>query len=206
MVNFALRHRSRSTLSPGYGLFQRLPLFLVFALFSTSALPCAIAGSATSGPEAVLYLIGDGGLAESGSPVMGQLRDDLLSLSEKTPAVVAFLGDNIYPRGLRIEAPYYATDRGHLDAQIEVVRGSSALAIFVPGNHDWDDSGKNGRARLAAQEDYLAAQAIDGLETTLLRPQGGCPGPETMRLGEAALLVFLDTQWWLHPHERSEEA
>ena len=206
MMNFALCSRKRFTLSQRCGLLPEIPLFLLFALLAASILPGVAPLGAASRPEAVLYLIGDGGLAESGSPVMGQLRDDLLSLPAETPAVVAFLGDNIYPRGLRTEAPHYATDRGHLEAQIEVVRGSSAAAVFVPGNHDWDNSGKEGRARLAALEDYLAARAIEGPEATLLRPQGGCPGPETMRLGNAALLVFLDTHWWLHRHERSEEA
>ncbi len=194
------------------GVLHRVPansFFLVLSLITASVQICAtaapVAASTGSDPEAVLYLIGDAGLAESESPVIVQLRSDLRSIPKATPTAVAFLGDNIYPRGLRTEEPYYTRDRNHLDAQIEIVRGSSATGIFLPGNHDWDNSGEDGLARLAAQENYLATQANQGVATTMLKPQGGCPGPETMRLGDACLLVFLDTQWWLHRFHRGGE-
>ncbi len=210
---FGLLHIDPMSSSLKPRVLHRVPanlFFLALSLIAASVQVCTaaapVAASTESDPEAVLYLIGDAGLAESESPVIVQLRSDLRSIPDATPAAVAFLGDNIYPRGLRTEAPYYTRDRNHLDAQIEIVRGSSAAGIFLPGNHDWDNSGDEGLARLAAQEDYLATQARQGVATTMLKPQGGCPGPETMQLGDACLLVFLDTQWWLHRYQRGGEA
>ena len=210
---FGLLHMNPRNSSAKPMMLHRVPansFFLVLSLITASIQTCAtaeaVAASTGSDPAAVLYLIGDAGLAESDSPVIVQLRSDLRSIPDATPTAVTFLGDNIYPRGLRTEAPYYTRDRSHLDAQIEIVRGSSATGVFLPGNHDWDNSGDEGLARLAAQEEYLAAQANQGVATTMLKPQGGCPGPETMRLGDSCLLVFLDTQWWLHRYQRGGEA
>ena len=210
---FGLLHINPRSSSSKTRIFHRVAansFFLVLSLITASVQICAtaepVAASTESDPAAVLYLIGDAGLAESESPVIVQLRSDLHSIPDATPVAVAFLGDNIYPRGLRTEAPYHTRDRNHLDAQIEIVRGSSATGIFLPGNHDWDNSGDQGLARLAAQEDYLATQASQGVATTMLKPQDGCPGPETMRRGDTCLLVFLDTQWWLHRYQRGGEA
>jgi hypothetical protein len=77
-----------------------------------------------------------------------------------------------------------------------------ARAIFVPGNHDWDQFGIGGWKRVRELERYVEtlAQTTD-VQLSLL-PGGGCPGPITRDLGHRARLVVLDTQWLLELGEK----
>ena len=50
--------------------------------------------------DAVVYLIGDVGAATSETQILIQLKRDLIERSREAEVVVAFLGDNIYERGL----------------------------------------------------------------------------------------------------------
>ena len=82
-------------------------------------------------------------------------------------------------------------------AQVKAVDVRGARAIFIPGNHDWDQFGIGGWERVRHLEDYL--RQLKGLvasRVTLL-PGGGCPGPVTVELGRHARLIVLDTQWFL---------
>jgi hypothetical protein len=85
----------------------------------------------------------------------------------------------------------------HIDAQIDVVRGTAARAVFIPGNHDWDQFETAGWKRVLNQEDYLRRVAAGGSAKVTMLPPGGCPGPSLVPLGRHGLLIALDTQWWL---------
>ena len=141
-----------------------------------------------------LILIGDAGApALRGEPVLELLRDTVSQLPAKT--VVVFLGDNIYPRGLPFaDADGRAEAEAALNAQIAAVDG--ARGIFVPGNHDWENSYAGGLSAILRQGAYLAEH--DGVE---LSPAGGCAGPTVHELNSLRLIA-LDTQWWLHGHDR----
>jgi hypothetical protein len=72
-------------------------------------------------------------------------------------------------------------------------------AIFIAGNHDWDQFGVGGFKRVLNQQDYInqlrtANQEV--VDVTML-PRDGCPGPTALDLGTTARLILLDTQWWL---------
>jgi hypothetical protein len=118
---------------------------------------------------------------------------------------IVFLGDNIYERGWRtIEldtAERVAEAHTRLDAQLAVLERSSAEGIFVPGNHDWDDGGRLGWARMQEVHDHLDRVRADGVPAWLL-PPAGCPGPRTRNLGAVGRLAAIDTQWWIHPHAK----
>src|SRR5574341_412813 len=148
-----------------------------------------------------LFLIGDAGQpAENGEPVLISLRRDLGVAG--TRAAVAFLGDNLYPAGM--PAPddrARAEVERRIDAQLDAVRDTGARVLFVPGNHDWQKSGKDGWASVARQEQYVEAR---GGPTVSFLPNGGCPGPEVVDVSDRVRLVALDTQWWLHSHARPE--
>ena len=91
-----------------------------------------------------------------------------------------------------------------LTAQAAVVRGNGARAIFVPGNHDWDQSNIGGWKRILAQETFLnQLRTNDGLDVSL-QPPGGCPGPVRIPLQAAADLIVLDTEWWLNPTDQEK--
>ncbi len=93
----------------------------------------------------VVFIVGDAGDVNS-SPVLAQLTQEVQSASDtEQEVVVAFLGDNIYTHGLRPDThPGYQDDTLRLNAQMRVVESRDARAIFVPGNHDWDYSGRIG--------------------------------------------------------------
>jgi hypothetical protein len=112
---------------------------------------------------------------------------------EKAADTVADVADVVLPDIFesRQEAERY------INAQIDVVRGTAARAIFVPGNHDWDQFETKGWKRLLNQEDYLRRVAAGGEAKVTMLPPGGCPGPSIVPLGKHGTLIALDTQWWL---------
>lgn len=110
-------------------------------------------------------------------------------------AIVAFLGDNIYSRGMPPEgAPDRKDAERRLDAQLATVVGTGARGIFIPGNHDWA-RGARGWDAIRRQGAYIAGQ---GDPRVTLLPSDGCPGPVIEDAGSRLRLVIIDTQWWLH--------
>lgn len=151
-----------------------------------------------SEPTEIVYLIGDAGYATPESPVIRQIRADVASRAGQADIAVVFLGDNIYPNGLRPPGHAgHADDAAHLDAQIDIVRGVPARGFFVPGNHDWDDSGKDGLEAVLRQGAFLDSVRAAGVNVEI-QPEDACPGPTARELGSSVLLVFIDTAWWLH--------
>ncbi len=149
-------------------------------------------------PDAVavsLYLIGDAGKPNpAGEPVLQALRRDLAS--RRSPRVVVFLGDNVYPRGLPAPArPGRREAERHLIAQVEAVTSSGASGYLVPGNHDWAKDGVDGWNAIRRQEAFVDSVSAGRVS---LQPRGGCPGPSVVDIGSRLRLVLLDTQWWLH--------
>jgi len=85
-------------------------------------------------------------------------------------AAVLLLGDNLYPSGL--EEDNRAWGEAVLRQQLEA---TSALRIFVPGNHDWGSSPRDWTGeRVIAQQEFLLAWP--GGDVDFL-PRDGCPGP-----------------------------
>jgi hypothetical protein len=112
---------------------------------------------------------------------------------EKAADVAADVADVVLPDIFesRREAERY------INAQIDVVRGTAARAVFLPGNHDWDQFQTAGWKRLLNQEDYIRRVAARGEAKVAMLPAGGCPGPSIVPLGEHGTLIALDTQWFL---------
>jgi hypothetical protein len=147
---------------------------------------------------ASVYLIGDAGAPKPDDPVLEALAAELRSRS--TPATVVFLGDNVYPTGVPEDGdPHRAEAERRLLVQVDVLRGTDARGIFVPGNHDWGSAAPDGWARVLRQQLLIEAQ---GLPMVSLVPSDGCPGPEAVRVAPNMRLIVLDTQWWLHPHAK----
>ena len=151
--------------------------------------------------DAVLFLVGDAGAKEfEDNPVLQHMKTAVMALNGRgVPTTVVFLGDNVYEEGLREGHP---EDLRLLGAQVEVIAGTSARAIFLPGNHDWGSTGGDeGLARLMNQEEALRVFNGNGANVGLM-PQAGCPGPgrenlENFRGDVLAALVLLDTPWWM---------
>ena len=149
-----------------------------------------------------LFLIGDAGHpAKEGEPVLIALREQLERSAGR--ATVVFLGDNLYPAGLpALGDPDLAKMARRLDDQVDAVKDVGARVVFIPGNHDWAKSGPDGWEAVRRQERRVEERG--GAAVSYL-PNDGCPGPEVLDVGDRLRLVALDTQWWLHPHERPED-
>ena len=157
--------------------------------------------------ESVVFLIGDAGKGTlETSPILHRLRAEVEQWSEALPAagvLVLFLGDNVYPAGIREGRPEFFEDSAHLEAQLNVVAGEhararGARAVFIAGNHDWGHRpGQEGRERLANMQRLIARRARAGGYDATLQPQSGDPGPSVIRVGRTIKLLLLDTAWWL---------
>ncbi len=158
------------------------------------------------GAEAVVYLIGDAGLATTTTPVIVQLKREVADRAQDAEVAVAFLGDNIYEKGLHEPAhPDHAKEVAYLEAQIDVLRGVDAKGIFLPGNHDWGYDGERGLAQIRRQAAHVADAARQGVDVAFL-PAAGCPGPTVLPLGMTALLVFVESDLWLRDHDWAESS
>ncbi len=149
-----------------------------------------------------IYLIGDAGEAGEAysTPVLSLLNEVARADNTQEHALV-FLGDNIYDYGLHKKGdPSRTHDELNINAQIDAARVFPGVSYFIPGNHDWQQGGKQGWKTLLREEKYID----DTLHRSAFRPGGGCPGPDVVELGAHAVLVIIDSQWWLHPHRRAE--
>lgn len=146
-----------------------------------------------------LYLMGDAGRPNpAGEPMLIALKR-VIERRGPERAMVAFLGDNIYPDGLPTEENAYRREAERiLAAQLDVPISTGARGIFVSGNHGWDHSGPEGWREIVLQEKYIEANGGGRVE---FLPGGGCPGPAVLDV-EGLRLLVLDTQWWLHPYEK----
>lgn len=144
-----------------------------------------------------VYLIGDAGEDEedqSGIAIMSPM------LAEDSEATVFFLGDNIYPRGLHGKKhELREQDEARIIAQMKVVKDHPGKVIFIPGNHDWEQGGKDGLKMVKRQQKFVEEYLGDDDN---FMPDKGCPGPEVIEMGDLSIIV-IDTQWWLHRHKKS---
>ena len=145
-----------------------------------------------------ILLIGDAGQPKQEEPVLKTLHSWTKEAPEKTSVV--FLGDNMYPDGMTEQKMHEAPTR--LGPQIDVIKSTDAHGLFIPGNHDWTNGKEKGYRALLEQEKYIN----DALtRSPKFLPQGGSPGPVMLELpaeNPVVRIIVLDTQWWLHQHEK----
>ena len=145
-----------------------------------------------------IILIGDAGrLTDGRHPVVDAVKKTIL-LDNKT--TVIFLGDNLYEKGLPGEEFLnYDKERSVLDTQIAIADGTPAKVYMIPGNHDWQNGGRDGFATVVREQlyvDFLRQKNVKYL------PEDGCPGPKEVSLGNDVTVIFFDSQWWLHPFDK----
>jgi hypothetical protein len=176
-------------------LVRFLPCVLAFAAVTGCRGPVTLQEIPAAEIETTILFVGDAG--EQDPRRVGAPLDSLTGQASVAPerTVIVFLGDNVYPNGMPAEGQAeWADARRRLDAQVKAVP-PGVRAIFVPGNHDWANSGPFGLYAMRLEERMIAALAR-GREVQLL-PTNGCPGPVSIDIGRLRL-VALDSQWWLH--------
>ncbi len=165
--------------------------------------------------DAVVFLVGDAGNAVTGEyPLLAALQEDVnrwsRGLGRDSAVSVIYLGDNVYPEGVRDRShPGLRDDSARLWSQVAVLgtgdaRRHHSIGLFVAGNHDWGNAtGDAGVARLVNQGGMIADARRDGRLVALL-PDAGQPGPVFRDLRQNVRIVFFDTHWFLQ--ERGEGA
>ncbi len=73
--------------------------------------------------------------------------------------------------------------------------------FFLPGDKDWSSGGKSGKRDVTKLEDEIESNFA--AENVFL-PDNACPGPETVLVAENLVIVFTDSQWWLHTKDKPE--
>jgi Omp85 superfamily domain len=146
-----------------------------------------------------IFLAGDGGeLKGNQHPVCDWLKK-MVDWNDTTNVLV-YLGDNIYPLGMPAEGTKnYAAAKRIIDYQVSVVKDKKAKAIFIPGNHDWRQGKPGGWLEIQQQQQYLENLQLPNVE---MLPKNGCPDPVEMVLSDKLVMVFMDSQWWLHQQDK----
>ncbi len=169
-------------------------LFFLWCLLMGTTIWAQSAPQKRASPVSRVVFIGDAGALVNGrSPVMDAARKTVPFDKNTT---VVYLGDNLYRHGLPDEqAMDYEKYRAVLDSQMDIANGTPSEVYFIPGNHDWENGAPTGFATVMRQQRYINTQS--GKNVHFL-PQEGCPGPEVVNIGDNAVLVIMDSQWWLH--------
>jgi hypothetical protein len=146
-------------------------------------------------------MIGDAGEPDlqSGEPVLIALENYAKINPGNT--TVLFLGDNIYPNGLKdANDPERNLYEQRIDAQISVIMNSKSKGYFISGNHDWNKGSDDGIEFIIRQANYINNKGANRIKYL---PKAGCPGPEAIDINNDLKIIFLDTQWWLQDHNLS---
>ena len=143
-----------------------------------------------------VILVGDTGEPMPGDPTLAAIGRWAVPQER---AAVLLLGDNLYPDGLE------ADDRARGEAILrQQLAATSALRIFVPGNHDWGPSPQDWTgARVVAQQEFVLAWPEGDVD---FLPRDGCAGPavrELLKPGDGLeqgiAVVAIDWMPWFSP-------
>jgi hypothetical protein len=145
-----------------------------------------------------IFLVGDAGKLDNGKhPVCDWLKSNIDW--NDTTNVLLYLGDNIYPQGMPVEGDKnYEEAKKVLDYQISVVKDKKAKAYFLPGNHDWKRGKVGGLEQIKNQGDYVKSLELNNVQ---LLPEDGCAGPMDVVISDQTVVLFIDSNWWLHKSE-----
>ena len=174
---------------------------LIFAFFFLFLFAVNVNAQTDSGYS--VYLIGDAGEDTIPGKALLMLKEELL---KNANSAVIFLGDNVYPSGLKLND---AKSAAHLNSQLSILKEYKGKVFFIPGNHDWDAQKRKGLQTLKNQEAYVdeymkkRTEVSNKNESTFL-PSNGLPGPVSVRLEDNLRLVIIDTQWFLHCFKRNK--
>ncbi|MFD3001373.1 BamA/TamA family outer membrane protein [Pontibacter toksunensis] len=153
-----------------------------------------------------VFLIGDVGAPdlENGEPSMMLMRRQMEVAGAKSATI--FLGDNVYMNGLPLPDKYdREVSEKRLNAQLDILRGYEGEKYMIPGNHDWNHSGRGGLEAVTREQRYVNEYLTDEnivVGGDFYVPGDGCPGPYEVMLSDNLVLIALDTEWWLHPFDR----
>jgi hypothetical protein len=84
-----------------------------------------------------------------------------------------------------------------------LARSQADKIVIIPGDRDWDDSGKSGWQKVIDLEKEIKSA---GKISNIIWPlDKACPGPELIELGPSLSLVVINTQWFNHPYDKPRQ-
>jgi hypothetical protein len=147
-----------------------------------------------------LYLIGDTGKKAEVSKNYLQFSK---AITEDKPSCVLFLGDNVYPKGIRPEGhPEHKEDVEKLRIQLNLLKQHKGQFYMIPGNHDWQMGQTQGLSYVKREQALVNAFIKDSLtqytpeQAHYFKPTG-LPGPDKVEL-DGITIIMVDTDWWIH--------
>ena len=153
-----------------------------------------------------VFLIGD-----VGAPDLKQQEPSLKLMQQQmqeadAQSATVFLGDNVYYNGLPEPGRFdREISEQRLNEQLNLLKGYPGEKYMIPGNHDWNHSGRGGFEYVVRQQnyvnDYLTEEGIV-VGGDFYVPGDGCPGPYEVKISDDLVLIAIDSEWWLHPWER----
>lgn len=146
-------------------------------------------------PAFTIYALGDAGeINEQSKSVIEKLNS--VASDDTQPGLVIFLGDNIYPAGLPEEENIKANHdaKSILMNQIHGLKNVKGKIVFIPGNHDWNESRVGGLQAIQREGDFI--DNVDSSRIKLL-PKDGCGGPDVIELNDQNVMLIIDSQWWI---------
>ncbi|PRY09847.1 hypothetical protein CLV24_11752 [Pontibacter ummariensis] len=152
-----------------------------------------------------VFLIGDVGAPNlDGEPSLLLMRKMMMEAGMNSATI--FLGDNVYMNGLPAPDKYdREVSEKRLQAQLDILRGYPGEKYMIPGNHDWNHSGRGGLEAVIREQRFVNEYLTDEdivVGGDFYVPGDGCPGPYEVRLSDDLVLIALDSEWWLHPFNR----
>ncbi len=119
---------------------------------------------------------------------------------QKLPFTVIHLGDIALNNGWP-ENP--SPDQiVRLDLLLNLVKDNpKGKIIFLPGDKDWNNSGREGLKAVKRLEKYVNAKLPYKNGFT---PGSGCPGPEILDINPYLRIVAINSSWWMHPFDKPE--
>ncbi len=153
-----------------------------------------------------VFLIGDVGSPDlvNGEPSIKLMRQQMMEAGAQSTTI--FLGDNVYHNGLPEPGAYdREVSEKRLNAQLDILKGYPGEKYMIPGNHDWNHSGRGGLEAVMREQRYVNEYLTDEnivVGGDFYVPGNGCPGPYEVKISDDLVLIALDTEWWLHPFDR----
>ena len=178
-----------------YNMLKKL--LLICLLGWATYLPVNAQAQTTDSMAQVVYLIGNTATTTI-APAHLQALQKIVQ-AEKNPFTVVHLGDIAANRGIGKRVNAGANRKIDQLLQLTKTRGKLYL---VPGDKDWDNSGKEGLEDVRRLEQYIKSHQTNA---PVLLPSNGCPGPDVRDIGKTIRLIAINTQWWMHPHRKPAE-
>ena len=120
---------------------------------------------------------------------------DLISATS-TPTLLVLNGDLIKKN----KTQYLGKDSLSIYQMLKTFSSiPNCKTIIIPGDRDWNNSGKQGLEKVNKLENLAKHKSLDNVKWIL---DNGCPGPEIMHIDSSIVFMAINTQWWNHPHDK----